>query len=68
MVAITVDQVRRLAPNGRADILRAVADGDSALETYAITTPSRVCHFLAQIAHESDGFRTTEEYASGLAR
>jgi putative chitinase len=25
------------------------------------------CHFLAQIAHESDGFHTIEEYASGAA-
>lgn len=25
------------------------------------------CHFLAQLAHESDGFKTVEEYASGKA-
>jgi putative chitinase len=67
MVTITVDQLRRLAPSGRDDILRAVASGGIVLDTYAITTPGRICHFMAQIAHESDGFRTTEEYASGAA-
>ncbi|QJP14659.1 peptidoglycan-binding protein [Starkeya sp. ORNL1] len=67
MVTITAGQLRTLAPRGRADILDAVARGDAVLAKYAITTPSRLCHFLAQIAHESAGFRTTEEYASGAA-
>ncbi len=32
-----------------------------------INTPLRAAHFIAQIAHESDGFCTNEEYASGRA-
>lgn len=38
---------------------------NAALVKYEINTPLRICHFLAQIAHESDGFNTNEEYASG---
>lgn len=32
-----------------------------------VTTPLRIAHFLGQTAHESDGFSTTSEYASGAA-
>ncbi|GAA0600209.1 peptidoglycan-binding protein [Paenochrobactrum glaciei] len=37
------------------------------LERFEITTALRIPHFLAQVAHESDGFCTIEEYASGAA-
>src|ERR1051326_2343335 len=37
------------------------------LDQYEINTPLRIAHFLAQVAEESDGFCTTEEYASGKA-
>ncbi len=32
-----------------------------------MTTSLRIVHFLAQLAHESDGFCAMEEYASGAA-
>lgn len=35
------------------------------LETHGIDTRLRIAHFLAQTCHESAGFRTTEEFASG---
>lgn len=35
------------------------------LDRFAVDTPLRIAHLLAQTAHESDLFLTTEEYASG---
>lgn len=37
------------------------------LSAYEINTKIRIAHFTAQICHESAGFRTTEEFASGEA-
>lgn len=34
---------------------------------FGIVTALQKAHFLAQVAHESDGFRTATEYASGRA-
>lgn len=34
---------------------------------FGIVTPLEKAHFLAQVAHESDGFKTVTEYASGEA-
>lgn len=52
----------------QAAIVAAIAPAlQETLARYEINTPLRVAHFLAQAAHESDGFCTTEEYASGRA-
>ena len=37
------------------------------LAEYRMDTRLRIAHFLAQTCHESAGFRTTEEFASGEA-
>jgi putative chitinase len=37
------------------------------LDRFEVDTPLRIAHLLAQTAHESDSFCTTEEYASGNA-
>src|SRR5262245_36780060 len=37
------------------------------LEEYEINTRLRIAHFLGQTCHESAGFRTTEEFATGDA-
>lgn len=65
----------KLAPRvtgARAKSQAAVIAGFGAmlptmLPIISVTTPLRIAHFLAQTAHESDGFSTAEEYASGAA-
>lgn len=65
---ITKDDLKTLAPTGAAAILQTLpAALNTYLPQYGIDTPLRVVHFLAQAAHESDGFRTLTEYASGKA-
>ena len=50
------------------EIIAATArDMPSLMERFKIDTLYRICHFVAQLAHESDGFCTTREYASGAA-
>ncbi len=36
-------------------------------EKFGLTTTGRIAAFMAQAAHETDGFRTLREYASGAA-
>jgi putative chitinase len=52
----------------QASIVRAVGEIlTPTLDAYDIDTRLRIAHFLAQTCHESAGFRTTEEFASGEA-
>lgn len=51
----------------QAEIVRAISPVlASTLETYEINTRLRIAHFLGQTCQESAGFRTTEEFASGV--
>lgn len=75
MLSVDSDIIWRLVPHQsgrRAVRQREIIAGMSGafaptLERYEINTRLRVAHFLAQVAEESDGFCTTEEYASGTA-
>lgn len=64
---LTFEILKKIAPNGRNDILKSVVEYQELFEKYDITDKRRLTYFLAQLAHESDGFRTTREYASGKA-
>lgn len=58
----------KVAPHGKSWILDGFADALPELcERFDINTTDRQAHFIAQCAHESDGFATTKEYASGAA-
>lgn len=65
---ITKEILKQIAPSANDKI---IADLEiyfnKYFDKYGINTKLRICHFLAQAAHETDGFRTLEEYASGVA-
>lgn len=62
MKAITNTIIRLLAPNCRQVYLEAFGNADAILSAYEInTTGLRLCHFMAQILHESGGFTVFEE-------
>jgi putative chitinase len=75
MTTLNADTLRSIAPvfsggsgTQQAEIINALGPVLKAtLAQYAIDTDIRAAHFLAQICHESAGFRATEEFASGVA-
>ena len=58
-------EIRKLAPSADDNIVAGICEHAGLFEDYGITTPLRMCHLMAQLAHESDGFRTTREYHDG---
>jgi putative chitinase len=60
---ITVQTLRAIAPRANPAFVGDLAEAMSEiLPQYKIDTPLRLAHFLAQAAHESDGFKTLHEY------
>lgn len=60
--------INKIAPGAIPSIVRGLADSmPRVIREANLTTNLRLAHFLAQVAHESAGFRTTIEYASGSA-
>ena len=65
---ITKDILRQIAPTAKESIISDLEKYfDKYIVQYEVNTYLRVCHFLAQCAHESASFRTLEEYATGSA-
>ena len=75
MIHVDAQTMREVAPRFSGDlavrqdaIITAVGEVLAAtLESYQIDSRLRIAHFLGQTCHESAGFRTTEEFASGDA-
>ena len=54
---IEASQILTISPNCKQEVADGLAQClPAVLEKYAISTPLRVAHFLAQTAHESEGF------------
>ena len=75
MMLLDGDFIRAVAPHltgpaaaAQARIIAAISGAFApTLAAHAIETPLRIAHFMGQVTHESAGFRTTVEFASGAA-
>jgi putative chitinase len=73
MIHVDAQTMREVAPTFSGELAErqhtiVTAVGEVLADTlarYDITTRLRIAHFLGQTCHESAGFRTTEEFASG---
>jgi putative chitinase len=61
---ILAEQIQKLAPSGKDMFIDPlVANCISVRQNHGLAvTPVHICHFLAQLAHESAGFRTMREF------
>lgn len=67
-LSVTENDIIKLAGNPKRDYLPGLVKGfQQWFPAYEINNGIRVSHFMAQTAHESDNFKTMEEYASGDA-
>lgn len=65
---ITKEIIKKLCPQAKDTIVNDLVKYlNIYMPKYQVNTYLRVCHFLAQAAHESAHFTTLEEFASGAA-
>jgi putative chitinase len=66
-VNITASNIREMSRTAAPRIVDGIVTNQAAIAQGGIDTPLRLCHFMAQLAHESAHFGTTREFASGAA-
>ena len=65
---LTRQMIKQIAPNSKDEIIDPLVKYlNIHMPKYEVNNYLRVCHFIAQAAHEAASFRTLEEYASGAA-
>lgn len=58
---VTREQLQKIAPNAGKKIDLYLPYINKYMDEFAINTPKRVCHYLAQVLHESNELRAVEE-------
>ena len=66
-MTITASEIRQISPTAAPRIVAGIVDHQQSIAQGGIDTPLRLCHFIAQLAHESAHFAVTREFASGIA-
>jgi len=64
---ITEANIKKMSRTAVERIVKGIVDNQQLITDGGIDTPLRMCHFMAQLAHESAHFRVTLEFASGRA-
>ncbi len=64
---ISASDIRALSATAAPRIVAGIVDNQRTIADGGIDTPLRLCHFMAQLAHESAHFSVTREFASGAA-
>lgn len=64
---ITASDIREMSRSAAPRIVAGIVDNQQEIAAGGIDTPLRLCHFMAQLAHESAHFAVTREFASGAA-
>ena len=64
-MTITKEQLIRIMPHAKSRADQYINYINGYAKDFGITTPLRMAHYLAQIAHESGELRYTQEIASG---